>query len=117
MSVSDDMLGGGEPVRIRPAQKLDAQMNPVTRSGPGNVIHGCIVEPVSSDETTDDYGRGGRVTRLRVTAPGPIPFDVHSDDVAEVRGLEYEIDGDPFTWIDADPMLAGPVFEIVRGVG
>lgn len=110
-------MNDGESVRIRPDVTYDAQQNPVTSSGPGSMIHGCVIEPVSSEELVGVYGRGGTTTMMRVYAPGPVSFAIHADDIAEIRGVEYKVFGEPAVWVDTDPELSGPVITVIRGVG
>lgn len=109
-------MSDGETVTIRPGVKLDSNQNPVATTGATFEIPGCVVEPLGSDESTD-FGRNGTATRLKIYAPNPVNRVITATDIAVVRGLDWQIEGDADLWIDDDADLSGPVFTIYRGKG
>lgn len=111
ISVSD-----GETVRIVPGETLDAQQNPIQANGTEFDIDGCIIEPLGSDES-EEYGRSGTVTRIRIYAPGPVERAITATDTVRVRGRDWDIEGEADDWLCDDPDLTGPVITAQRGIG
>lgn len=94
------MFDHGETItRIRPVPVLDPYSGEVTGStwtnAPEFPIEGVAVEPRPSSETPE-------VDRNSVTSGYtlylPPDTDITSADRVRVRGVEYEVEGDPGDW-------------------
>lgn len=109
-------MSAGETVWIKPGTRLDDDQNPIPATGSEFDIEGCEIEPLGSDES-EDVGRSGTVTRIRIFAPGPVSRAITATDVVEARGETWRIDGEPDVWIDDDPELSGPVITASRRLG
>lgn len=94
------MFAAGETVtRLRGAPVVDpysGEANGVDWSDPSSLaIPGCAFNPGQSAEP-DQVGRNAIITQPEVyTPPGA---DVTAGDRLVVRGLTYEVEGDPADW-------------------
>ena len=65
-------------------------------STPGTLtITGCLIEPRMEGENAEQ-GRQGRVIGWNVYAPDGV--DVEATDRLRVRGIDYDVDGQPEDW-------------------
>lgn len=87
----------GETITVvRPATTTDRYGNAISdwTSATRTDIDGCAVAPRSSSE--DNIGRQAVIVGLTVYAPAGA--DIRPTDRLEVRGDDYEVDGDVGDW-------------------
>lgn len=88
-------------VRVTPGGH-DEYGDPVESTEKRTQLHGCAVAPRSSG---DARGRGLNGTVEGLTLYAPLDTDLASDDLVEVSGVRYRIDGEVGVW--SSPQVVG----------
>lgn len=82
---------------------------------PSHAVGNVAIDPGGSIEDND--GRTAVVTTPKLYRPGPAP-DLQPRDQVEVRGLRYEVTGEPHVWISPFSSVAdGTVIDLERVEG
>jgi hypothetical protein len=77
----------------------DAHGNPVDSYGSPVIVAGCAFDPGGTVESFEP-GRDVVITSPRVFIPSESTVPVSSRDRVTVRGVLYEVDGDPAVWVN-----------------
>lgn len=105
-------------VRIRPGQADDGYGGTTASWADDDVdrltIDGCLIAPLTEAELVVG-GRQGVMVGWTVYAPDGV--DVAASDRLDIRGTEFDVDGEPADWSGGWEWKPGVVIHVRRGTG